>query len=110
MVDWNRAAAQLEKLAELRPKDYDKVMKPEDIRWIKHHLALASMNPAVDVVEFSKTFMGLEKQDDVTLADNPPTYAQIVPRVKQKRPTGYQRYVRGCFCLIQNYCDICQED
>lgn len=110
MVDWNKAAGQLEMLAELRPKDYAKVMKPEDIRWVKHHLALASMNPATDVVEFSKTLMGLEKQDSVTLAENSPTYAEIVVTGKPKKLTKYQLYVRGCVCRIQDYCDLCQED
>lgn len=104
MVSWDHGPM-LESL--LEPRDYDKVMKPDDVRWIKYHLSLARLNPAVDVVEFSKIVMGLEKQDDIVLADKPPTFAEIIAKRKQSRA---RQLARVCYCRIQDYCDICQED
>jgi hypothetical protein len=104
MVSWDHGPM-LESL--LDPRDYDKVMKPDDIRWVKYHLSLARLNPEVDVVEFSKSFMGLEKQDDFVPANNPPTFAEIATKRKKSR---VRQLMRGCFCAIQDYCDVCQED
>lgn len=109
MTDWNRAAAQLEKLTELQPTDYDKVMKPEDILWIKHHLRLARLNPATDIVEFTKQFMDLEPPKRIAaLKKVAPTYDELKDQYFRKMQA--RRAQKYCYCLPQNYCDICQED
>lgn len=109
MADWNMAAEILEFLVEPLPeKRYDKALKPEDITWIKHHLALAKMNPAMDVVEFTKQFMHVDAPKRVAaLKKAAPTYCELEKKYAARRKRSTR--LRGCFCAIQDYCDVCEE-
>jgi hypothetical protein len=51
MVSWDNAAIALEELSLVKPQQYNDVMKPEDIAWVKHHLRLCGVG-VKNVVEF----------------------------------------------------------